>query len=86
MVHTNKAATINEVCTDLEFAIAAILADLCLKTVKYWVQRLDACKRAHGGNAKEIDLHTQFHWMYFNVNKEFDLYLKHFLFYSKKFQ
>ena len=29
-----------------------------LKIVKKWVQRLDFCKRARGGHAKEIEFHS----------------------------
>ena len=55
MVYANKPATINELCTNIEREIAAVSDDLCLKTVKNWVQRLDFCKRAHGDQAKEIE-------------------------------
>ena len=54
MVYANKPATIDELRTNNEREIAAVSADLCLKIVKNWVQRLDFCKRAHGGHAKEI--------------------------------
>jgi len=42
----------------LKREIAAVSADLCLKTVENWVQRVDFCKRARGGHAKEIEFHT----------------------------
>ena len=43
---------------DIEREIAAVSADLCLKIVKKWVHRLDCCKRARGGHAKEIEFHS----------------------------
>ena len=49
MVYANKPATIDELHTNIE----------CLKiVVKNWVQRLDFCKRARGGHAKEIEFHS----------------------------
>ena len=51
MVCANKPATIVELRTNIEREIAAVSADLCLKIVKNWVQRLDFCKRACGGHA-----------------------------------
>ena len=58
MVYANKPATIDELRTNIEREIAAVSADLCLKIVKNWVQRLDFCKRARGGHAKEIEFHS----------------------------
>lgn len=58
MVYANKPATIDELRTNIEREIAAVSAKLCLKTVENWVQRLDFCKRARGGHAKEIEFHT----------------------------
>ena len=58
-VYANKPATIDELQTNMECEIAAVSADLCWKIVKNCVQRLDFCKRARGGHAKEIDLHSQ---------------------------
>ena len=58
MVYANKPATIDELRTNIEREIAAVWDDLCLKIVKNWVQRLDFCKRARGGHAKEIDIHS----------------------------
>ena len=55
MVYANKTATIDELLTNIEREIAAESADLCLKIVKNWVQRL---QRACGGHAKEIELHS----------------------------
>ena len=52
MVYANKTATIDELRTNIEREIAAVSADLCLKIVKNSVQRVDFCKRAHGGRAK----------------------------------
>ena len=46
-------AMIDELAANLESEIVAVSADLCLKIVKNWVQRLDFCKRARGGHAKE---------------------------------
>ena len=39
--YANKPATIDELHTNIERAIAAVSVDLCLKIVKNWVQRLD---------------------------------------------
>ena len=58
MVYTNKPVTIDELRTNIEGEIATVSADLCLKVVKNWVQRLDFCKRARGGHAKEIAFHS----------------------------
>ena len=58
MVFANKPATIEELRTDIEREIAAVSADLCLKIVKNWVQRLDFCKRARTGHAKKIAFHS----------------------------
>ena len=58
MVYANKPATIDELRTNIEREIAAVSADLCLKIVKNWVQRLDFCKRSRGGHAKEIEFHS----------------------------
>ena len=46
MVYANKPATIDALRTNIEREIAAVSADLCLKIVKSWVQRL--VKRACG--------------------------------------
>ena len=58
MVYANKPATIDEVRTNIERAIATISADLYLKIVKNWVQRLDICKCARGGHTKEMEFHS----------------------------
>ena len=58
MVYANKPATIDELCTNIEREIAVVSADLCLKIDKNWIQRLDFCKRARGGHAKEIEFHS----------------------------
>ena len=58
MVYGNKPATINELRTNIEREIAAASANLCLKIVKNWVQRLDFCKSARGGHANEIEFHS----------------------------
>ena len=58
MVYVNKAATIDELRTNIEREIAAVSADLCLKIVRNCVQRLDCCKRARGRHAKEIEFHS----------------------------
>jgi len=50
-------ATIDELRTNIKREIAAVSTDLCLKTVENWVQRLDFCKRARGGLAKEPELY-----------------------------
>ena len=42
MVYGNKPVTVYELRTNIEHEIA-VSADLCLKIVKYWVQRLQAC-------------------------------------------
>ena len=47
MVYANKPALIDELRTNIERELAAVSADLCLKIVKNWVQRLDFCKRAN---------------------------------------
>ena len=52
MVYANKPATIDDLRTNIESEIVAVLADLCLKVAKNWVQRLDFCKRARGGLVK----------------------------------
>ena len=52
MVYANKPATIDELRTNIEREIAAVSADLCLKIISNWFQRLDVCKRARGGHAK----------------------------------
>ena len=44
--------------TNIERKIATVPADLCLKIVKNWIQRLDFCKRAPVGHAKEIEFHS----------------------------
>ena len=44
MVYANKPATIDALRTSIELKIAAVWADLCLKIVEKWVQRLgQAC-------------------------------------------
>ena len=48
----------NELHTNIKREIAAVSAHLYLKIVKNWVQRLDLCKRAHGGHTKEIEFHS----------------------------
>ena len=48
----------NELRTNIERKIGAVSADLCLKIVKNWIQRLDFCKRARGGHTKEIEFHS----------------------------
>ena len=48
-------ATIDELGTNIECEMAAVSGDLRLIIVKNWVQRLDFCKRAPGGHAKEIE-------------------------------
>ena len=58
MVYANKPATIDELRTNIERETAAVSADLCLKIVKNWVQRLHFCKRARGGHTKEIEFHS----------------------------
>ena len=58
MVYAHKPATIAELRTNIERGIAAVSADVCLKILKNWVQRLDFCKRARGGHEKEIEFHT----------------------------
>ena len=47
-----------ELRTYIEREIAAVSADLWLKIVKKWVLRLDFCKRARGGHAKEVEFHS----------------------------
>ena len=58
MVYVNKAATIDKLRMNIESEAAAVSADLSLKIVKNWVQRLDFCKRARGGHAKVIEFHS----------------------------
>ena len=58
IVYSNKPATIDELRTNIERESAAVSADLCLKIVKNWVQRLDICQRACGGHAKQIEFHS----------------------------
>ena len=58
MVYANKPATIDELRTNIEREIAAVSADLWLKIVKNWIQRLELWKRACGGHAKEIEFHS----------------------------
>ena len=58
MVNANKPATIDELGTNIEREIAAESVNLCLKIVKNWVQRLHFCRRAPGGHAKEIGIHS----------------------------
>ena len=58
MVYANKPAMIDELRTNIEGEVAAVSADLCMKIVKNWVQRLDFCKHALGGHAKEIEFHS----------------------------
>ena len=58
MVYANKPVTIDELRMNIEREIAAVSVDLCLKILKNWVQRLDFCKRARGGHAKAIELHS----------------------------
>ena len=48
MVYANKPAIIYELYTNTEREIAAVPADLRLKIVKNWVQRLHFCKRVRG--------------------------------------
>uniref|UniRef100_A0A0K8W0U7 Uncharacterized protein n=1 Tax=Bactrocera latifrons TaxID=174628 RepID=A0A0K8W0U7_BACLA len=57
MVYANKPETIDELHTNIECVIAALSADLPLKTVENWAQRLDLCKRARNGHVKEIEYH-----------------------------
>ena len=63
MAYANKPATIDELRTNIEHEITAVSADLCMK--KKWVQRLDFCKRARSGHAKEIAFHSKWHLTYF---------------------
>ena len=49
---------IDELRTNIEREIAAASADLCLKIINNWVQRLEFCNRAGGGHAKEIEFHS----------------------------
>ena len=58
MVYANKPATIDDLRTNIKREIAAVSADLCLKIVKNWVQRLDFCKRVRGDHAKDIEFHS----------------------------
>ena len=58
LVYTNKPATLGELRANIEREITAVSPNLCEKVVKNWVQRLDFCKRARGGHAKEIEFHT----------------------------
>ena len=57
-IYTNKPATLQELRANIEREIVAIRAELCEKVVENWIQRLDFCKRARGGYAKEIEFHT----------------------------
>ena len=54
---TNQA-TIDELRTNTEREIAAVSPDICLKIVKNWVKGLEFCKRAGGGQPKEIEFHS----------------------------
>lgn len=58
LVYTNKPATLQELRANIEREIAEIPINLCKKVVENWIQRLDFCKRARGGHAKEIEFHT----------------------------
>ena len=58
MVYVNKPATIDELRTNIQSEIVALAADLCLKIVKNWFQRLHFCNRARVGYAKEIVFHS----------------------------
>lgn len=58
LVYSNKPATIEELRANIEREIAGVSANLCEKVVENWVQRLDFCKRARVGHAKEIEFHT----------------------------
>ena len=66
MVYANKPATIDELRTNIEHEITAVLADLCLKIVKNWVQRLDFCfihngiERSFTGIKNFIDIQNRF--------------------------
>ena len=58
MIYANKPATTDELRTNIEREIAAESADLGLKVVKHWVQRLQFCKRTRGSHTKEIEFHS----------------------------
>ena len=58
MIYANKPATIDELRSNIELEIAAVSAELCLKLVKNWVQRLHFCKRASHGKEKSSFSHN----------------------------
>ena len=54
MVYANKPATIDELRTNIEREIAAVSADLCLKIVKNWAQRLPSTELFDDGSDESL--------------------------------
>ena len=54
MVFANKPATIDELRTNIEREIAAVSADLCLKIVKNWAQRLPSTELFDDGSDESL--------------------------------
>ena len=58
LVYVNKPATLDDLKDNIQREIANVPVAMCARVVENWVQRIDRCKRAHGGHMTDIELHS----------------------------
>ena len=69
--YVKSMANANQPAMNIEREIAAVSANICLKILKNWIQRMGFCRRARAGHAKETELNSYSLRTYFYRNKEF---------------
>lgn len=57
LVYSNKPATLDALRMNIVRVIADIRADLCLKVMENWVQRINSCRRFRGGHLNDVVFH-----------------------------
>ena len=58
LVYANKPATLDDLKDNIQREIANVPVEMCARVVENWVQRIDRCKRAHGGHMTDIEFHS----------------------------
>ena len=57
LVNANKPAILDDLKDNIQREIANVPVEMCARVVENWVQRIDHCKRAHGGHMTDIEFH-----------------------------
>ena len=58
MVYADKAMTLEELRANITHEIAVVTAVRSEQVIENWVQRIDRCRRAHGGCMNNVVFHS----------------------------